>query len=211
LVKQRTGTNEPIVKSSDPKPKTEGISQESSSGKPVTDENAALYASIISTADQSFTNKEYNVSRAWYYKALEIKPQESYPQGRIAEINQLLGNMQLSQMDREFQQYIDKGDETFRSEQMAVSRSWYNKALGIKPNDKYPKSQLVEIQMKINEKLQGNTDKTFNDYIAQGNKSFDLKQYNIARIWFQRALQIKPNDKLPREKLEAATKALSGE
>jgi hypothetical protein len=211
LAQQRASKNEPSVKSIDPAPKTDGKPPESQTVKNLSGEDDGLYSSIITTADQSFTNKEYNVSRAWYYKALEVRPQESHPQDRIHEINQLLGNMQLSQTDREFQQYIDKGDEAFRSEQMAVSRSWYNKALAIKPNDKYPKSQLVEIQMKIDEKLQGNTEKTFNNYMELGNKSFDQKQYNVARIWFQRALQIKPNNQLPREKLAAATKALAGE
>jgi tetratricopeptide (TPR) repeat protein len=112
-------------------------------------------------------------------------------------------------MDREFQQYIDKGDEAFRADQMAVSRSWYNKALSIKTNDKYPKSQLAEIQMKINEKMQGSTDKVYKDYMDQGNRSFDQKQYNIARIWYQRAHQIKPDDKMVMEKLAAVTQALT--
>ncbi len=179
--------------------------------KKYTDETEALYSSIIATADLYFTGKSYNVSRAWYYKALEVKPGEAYPSGRIAEINGILGSMQLSQQDREFQDNIDKGDEAFHGGQMAVARSWYNRALGLRPGDSYPREQLSEIQMKINERLQGNTEKTVAGYLEKGDEALAGKEYNIARVWYQRALQLKPGDPVAVEKLESLRKAVAGE
>jgi hypothetical protein len=175
--------------------------------KIVSTENEELYQGMIASADQAFNAKEYNVSRAWYYKSLEIKPGNAYPLGRIDEINQIVSSLQLSAADREFQQYIDKGDEAFRNNQPAIARSWYNRALGIRSNDSYSKSQLIEIQLKVSQNLQGDMEKTFNDYMAQGNKAFESKQFNVAKVWFQRAQQLKPGDNRPLEKLAAIREA----
>jgi hypothetical protein len=175
----------------------------------ITDETEALYASLLTTADQAFTGKEYNVSRAWYYKALELKPAEPYPADQISKIATILANMQLSQAEREFQQFIDKGDEAFRSGEPAVARSWYNHALGIR-DDQYARSQLTEIQIKINERLQGGTNKTYEAYLEQGDKAFGQKQYSVARVWYQRALQIRHGDETSLQKLEAVKNALAG-
>ena len=178
--------------------------------KPATNESDILYNDIIATADEAFTKKEYNVSRAWYYQALALKSNEPYPAGRIEEIRQILQSLLLTEFDREFQQNIDKGDEAFRNNELAVARSWYNRSLNIKPNDSYPKSQISEIQMKIAAQMEGNKDKVLKDYISQGDKAFADKNYNIARVWYQRAIQLKPGDSLSREKLDQVAKALSG-
>ncbi len=177
----------------------------------ITDETSALYDGIIATADQAFNDKEYNVSRAWYYKALEVKAGEPYPIARIDEINRILGSLQLTQLEREFQEYINKGDEAFRADQLAVARGWYNRSLNIKPTDGYPKSQIADIQMKISERLQGNTENAYKGYIDEGDKAFGEKKYNIARVWYHRARQLRPSDPLAGEKLENVRKAMAGE
>ena len=138
---------------------------------------------------------------------MEIQPGKPYPLGRIEEINGIIHSRLLSETDIQFQQFIDKGDESFRNNQMAVARSWYNRALGVKSADAYSKSQLIEIQIKINQNLQGNAEKTFNEYMDQGNKAFNSKQFNIAKVWYQRAQQLKPGDSRPLEKLAAIREA----
>ncbi|HPT30677.1 MAG TPA: hypothetical protein PLW67_02505, partial [Prolixibacteraceae bacterium] len=172
----------------------------------LTNENQELYNSLIANADQSFSRKEYNVSRAWYFKALALLPEEKYPKEKIDEINTIIHSLRLSEAELEYQQNIDKGDEAFRNNQWAVSRSWYNKALGLKQNDAYSRSQLSEIQLKVNEQASGNSLLTFNNYMEQGKKAFDLKQYNIARVWYLRAKEIKPTDPNVNGKLEELRK-----
>jgi len=179
--------------------------------KIMSDETEALYAGIIATADQAFTEKEYNVSRAWYYKALEVKPGEAYPTGRITEINRILGSQQMSQREREFQGYIDKGDEAFRAGEMAVARGWYNRSLSIRPDDEYARAQIADIQMKIAEKLQGHTETSFLDYLREGDKALSGKNYNVARVWYHRARQLKPDDTRVAEKLQNLEKAMGRE
>jgi tetratricopeptide (TPR) repeat protein/precorrin-3B methylase len=186
-------------------------SQSASSERVITDPNEAYYHSLVALADETFAASQFNVSRAWYYKALDIKPAEKYPSDRITEINRILGSLQLSQREREFQQYINQGDEAFRKDELAVARGWYNRALTINSGDEYARLQITEIQQTINSRLQGGADQVYADYIKEGDKALVLKNYSVARVWYQRASHLKPNESIPREKLEEIRKALAGE
>jgi tetratricopeptide (TPR) repeat protein len=160
-----------------------------------------LYNQFIQKADALFDTKQYNVSRAWYYQALNIKGNEPYPQQRIAEINKLVGSLLLSQRDRDYQKFIDLADSTFRNNDLAVARGWYNRALGIKSNESYPKNQIAEIQKKIAERMAGQAGQKFEEYKQKADKAFEGKNFNVARFWYKKALELRPNDKDVKSKL----------
>ena len=124
-------------------------------------ELSGLYDDYIARADESFDGKMYNVSRAWYYRAWDVKPEENYPPQRIDEINRLVNGMLLSQRDRDYQKFVNLGDSTFRENQLAVARGWYNQALNMKPAETYPKDQLNEISNRIAERLAGQSGHNF--------------------------------------------------
>ncbi len=153
-----------------------------------------LFNQFILKGDALFTSKQYNVSRAWYYKALDIKPTESHPNQRIAEINRLIGSLLLSQLDRDYQGFIDLADSTFRNNDLAVARGWYNRALGVKGNEVYPKDKIAEINAKIAERMAGQAGQQFEENVAKAAKAFDEKNYNVARFWYKKALELRPND-----------------
>ena len=141
-----------------------------------------------------FEVKQYNVSRAWYFKAWDVKPEETYPPQRIDEINRLISGLLLSQRDRDYQGFINLGDSTFRDNQLAVARGWYNRALSEKAVEIYPKNQLTEIQKKIAERLAGQSGEQFNSHVEKAARAFEASNYNVARFWYKKALELKPND-----------------
>ena len=167
-----------------------------------------LYNDFIQTADNYFENQQYNVSRGWYYKAWDVKPEENYPQERIAEINRLVGGLLSSQRDRDYQQYIDLGDSTMRDNQLAVARAWYNRALSVKSNEQYPRNQITEIQNLINERLAGQSGEQFNENIQKASTAFDSGNYSVARFWFKKALELRPDDEEVKNRLKEINEAL---
>ncbi len=168
-----------------------------------------MYKEYISLADGFFDNRNYNVSRAWYYKAWDIKQNETYPKRRIDEINKLVGSLQLSQRDRDYQQFVDLADSTFRENQLAVSRGWYNRALSIKPNEAYPKEQLQAIADLIAERMAGRSGTQFENFIKNAAEAMETKNYNVARYWYKQALELRPEDEETKEKLDEIQKALN--
>ena len=168
----------------------------------------SLYNDYITQADTHFDNKQYNVSRGWYYKAWDVKPEETYPPQRIAEINRIVGGMMSSQLDRDYQHFIDLGDSTFRENQLAVARGWYNRALSVKANEIYPKNQLTEIQRLIAERLAGQSGQLFESHVEKANNAFEAQNYTVARFWYKKALELRPNDENVKSKLQEIEKAL---
>ncbi len=153
-----------------------------------------LYDKFIKKADAFFNDQQYNVSRAWYFKARDLKPEESYPPQRIDEINRILSGLMLSQSDREYQGFIDLGDTNLRNNELAVARGWYNQALGQKPNEEYPKAQLAEIQRMVAERVAGQSQQQFVNYKTTADKAFEAKDFNVARFWYRKALELRSDD-----------------
>ncbi len=167
----------------------------------------SLYGRYIQMADSYFDGKQYNVSRAWYFRA-SVKPEETYPPQRIAEINRLMRGLMTSQRERDYQGFIDLADSTFRNNLLAVSRGWYNRALSVKSDEEYPKTQLDEIQRLIAERMAGRTGQLFNSHVEKAKKAFDEKNYTVARFWYKKALEIDPANAEIKTKLAEIGEAL---
>ncbi len=168
----------------------------------------SLYDGYIKQADSYFDVKDYIVSRGWYYKAWDVKPEEVYPKQRIDEINQLLGGLLNNQLDRDYQRFVDLADSTFRENQYAVARGWYNRALGVKGNEKYPKDQLKEIETKIAERMAGQSGQQFENHKQKAEKAFETKNYSVARFWYKKAHELRPEDADVKKRLAEINEAM---
>ncbi len=168
----------------------------------------SIYDQYIRQADESFDSKMYVVSRGWYYKAWDVKPDENYPKQRIDEINRLLNSLLTSQRDKDYQRFVDMADSTFRDNQYAVARGWYNRALGVKANEQYPKDQLKEIDYKIAERMAGQSGQQFETDIQKGAAAFEAKNYNVARFWYKKALVLRPDNADVKNRLKEIDEAL---
>jgi tetratricopeptide (TPR) repeat protein len=168
----------------------------------------SIYDQYIRQADESFDTKMYVVSRGWYYKAWDVKSDENYPKQRIDEINRLLKGLLNSQLDRDYQRFIDLADSTFRDNQYAVARGWYNRALGMKANEQYPKDQIREIENKIAERMAGQSGQQFETDIQKGETALQAKNYNVARFWYKKALELRPDNADVKNKLKEIDEAI---
>jgi hypothetical protein len=168
----------------------------------------SLYDNYIGQANAYFETHDYIVSRCWYYKAWGVKTGEIYPKQRIDEINRLLSGMLNSQLDRDYQKFVDMADSTFRDNQYAVSRGWYNRALGVKANENYPKDQIREIENKIAERMAGQSGQQFESNVQKAATAFDAKNYNVARFWYKKALELRPDDVDVKKRLAEIQEAL---
>ncbi|KAF0237419.1 MAG: hypothetical protein FD181_1985 [Prolixibacteraceae bacterium] len=168
----------------------------------------SIYDQYIRQADESFGSKMYVVSRGWYYKAWDVKPDENYPKQRIDEINRLLNSLLTSQRDRDYQRFVDLADSTFRDNQYAVARGWYNRALGMKANEQYPKDQIKEIEIKIAERMAGQSGQLFEADMQKAAAAFEANNYNVARFWYKMALELRPDDVDAKNRLKEIDEAL---
>lgn len=163
------------------------------------------YNDAIAAADQSFNTKEYDNARMNYQKALSFLPYEEYPQQRIKEIENILKN--LDAVNADYNRLVAIADGFFNEKSYSKSKERYQEALGIKPNEIYPKQKIDEINQLI--ALQQGKEAAYNQAIASADQFYDTKQYANAKSEYQNALNLKPNETYPQRQLQKVNQILA--
>lgn len=104
------------------------------------------YREAIARADEALVNKDIPISRFYYNKALSIKKDENYPRIKLKDIQKLIEQGKKDQQNLEYQKIIDEADQAMQAGNYTMARFNYNKALGMKPEEKYPRDQLRKIR-----------------------------------------------------------------
>lgn len=161
------------------------------------------YKRIIKLADDNYTASKHEVALDQYQNALKIRPDEEYPKNQIAEIQAI-----LTSLDQNYLSAIQKADQAFDVSDWQNAKAGYTEALAIKQQEVYPANRLKEVNQKIAEanltaKNKEAEDKAYNEAIDKAEKAFKEDQFSSARIQFQVAQSLKPDEKLPAERIKA--------
>jgi len=159
------------------------------------------YDKAIAQADNAFSNKNYTIAKFFYYKALDIKSWEKYPKDRINEILALTNSLLSEREEKEYRDNIAKADEAFFNKELAISRFYYNKALNIKRDENYPKIKLKDIQKLLAQGSLDEADGQYKKFIELADEAFQVKNYTLARFNYNKALNVKANEKYPKDQL----------
>ena len=174
----------------------------------VTDEN---YQAAIASADKLLLAKSYNEAKTEYGKASDAKPAEQYPKTKIAEIDKALALL-AEQKHKEdlYKAAIDKADQLFTEKSYDLAKAEYQNASGIKQAEIYPKTRIAEIDKILAENARRKlADEQYASAISDGDKLLMNKSYAEAKIKFNAALVIKPNEQYPKDKITEIEKAIA--
>lgn len=164
------------------------------------------YDQLIAEAQELRNKKEYDKAIDRFYAALDVKPDETYPLDQIDEINVLLKEKQVRQ---EYDQLIEMADNFLNQNSVQAAEEKYKKALGLFPNEQYPKDQLAKIQSKLKEAEERQKLKDqYNAAIAAADKHFDAEEWEQARERYQEAIDIESAATYPKARLEIVNKNL---
>ena len=197
------------------------------------DEKSTLkyqYKTLVDEADQLFSREEYTASVGKYQGALDLKPAESYPKNQIKRIEVLLERRALAdrkqkEIDQKYGEELEAGEKFLKEEQFSVARHHFKAALSIKPKEEYPKEKLAEIEKRIeglklsDEEVLANNPTNFEtklsiakereyaSIIAKADDSFKASHYTIAKVMFERALDLFDRE-YPKKKLKEIKKLI---
>ena len=168
------------------------------------DPNAKAYIAAIAAAERALTAKQYQVSLEKFTEASGIKPNEQYPKDKIAEINALLAQLDnekksKEELEKAYAAAIVTADAGFKQKDYINARSNYVKANQLKPAETYPKTKITEIDNLL--AASKSLDEKYKGFIAVADQSFNSKQYESAKNYYQQALSIKPNEPYPTNKI----------
>ncbi|MDO9257568.1 MAG: hypothetical protein Q7U54_18770, partial [Bacteroidales bacterium] len=163
------------------------------------------YLKAITDADIKLKAGKYDEARNLYSSAATLKPLETLPKDKIAEIDEILSGIQ--KMEQNYSKSIRDGDAAFTEKKYPAAITFYNAALSIKPTETYPKSQVEKINGLLAE--QQKLDADFLAVVTAADQFFDAKKYSEAVIDYRKALALKPTEKYPSEKITEAEKNIA--
>ncbi len=194
--------------------KIKQLLEEQAAAESVNQEKEAAYLSALKQADNQFAQQAYLLARKSYQAALEIKPGESYPTERIAAIDQLLENeqeaaKQAQLLEENYRKLISQADQEFQAKSWKMAQSTYQSALSLKPNEPYPTSQLDKIETFLSEQLaMQELSRQYQELVGLADAKFSVKDYPIAKQYYEDALKIKPEKPYPAERIKEIDRLL---
>ncbi len=169
------------------------------------------YKLAISKADGFLKSNQYENAKAEYNNALNIKPDETYPKTKISEIDRIIDTQLKAQADAKasedaYNSSIRLADSQFAQKQYEDAKSNYTRALSYKPGESYPGGQIAKINdiLAQQEKIRRESmekDREYESLIAIADKAYDAADYNKAKDYYRKSLDIKPSELYPKQKL----------
>lgn len=164
---------------------------------------------LVKSGDKNFSSKRWRDALFSYTEAKKFTNEHSYLNQQIVAINKRIhveDSMNL-ELDKKYLPIMAMGDSLMLSGKFSEAKAKFMQALQIKPNEYYPKEQIMKCDQAVKEQFDRETknaalEKAFHDYMAQGNILMASKRYQEAIDSFTLALSMKPSDAVATTKLK---------
>jgi hypothetical protein len=170
------------------------------------------YDDAITRGNQLFSQKKFQEALSAYNEALEIYPREEYPSKRISEINAQINRQQDA--EETYKKTIAEADAFAAQQNFTEALKKYKSAAALKPQEAYPRQRAGEIESAI-AKLQAEKqakeamEEKYNQALAKASVAYTKKDYSTARQYYQEALTIKPDESIPKTRIDEIEEILT--
>ena len=164
-------------------------------------ERQSTFESAVLNGDASYARQFYPKALEYYRTALSIKPDDAAVIAKIAKVEK----EQKEINDRLFyDETIKTADKAYKDQDYDNARTLYASALTARPDQTYPQNQINAI-----DKIVGDNQR-YADLIARADASLAAQNYTSARENFKAALEMKPREKYPADKIREIDGVLAG-
>jgi tetratricopeptide (TPR) repeat protein len=140
-----------------------------------------------------------------YQEVLAIDPSNKDAGQKLKEIEFRQSGAQMSKNEaKKVAELIAQGDKNAAKENYPEALANYNEALKLNPNDKTIGTKINNANSNLNSKK----DKLYARAISNGDQAMLGKDYEIAKLEYEKALALKPNEKYPKSQLKEVNKIL---
>ena len=172
-------------------------------------ENDSKYENILKTADNQLKNLEYQLAKATYQQALDLKSDEKYPSDKIIFIDDKLKEISDSKSKMEesmkaYKEEILKADGLFNENRFDEALTSYQSAKKIKEDETYPDQKINEIKIKLTHiaNQEKESQKKYLDFIKNADASFKNQNWKLAKQFYNNALSLDESKDYPKIQLE---------
>ena len=165
-----------------------------------TAQNAESYESLMKKGNDKYSAKDYISAKTYYEMALKQKANDPTAKKKLDETVKKIQEDGARQ--EVFYAHLDSGDQFYNQQKYEEALTEYEAALKVFPEDKYVGGQAAAVRAILKER-QDKQD-AFDTAMSQGESLLAEDNFDAAIMQFETAIEIFPNDKLPKEKLAEA-------
>lgn len=155
----------------------------------------AQYAALLKEGDTKFASKRYAEALTAYQNAFSIK-NDDVLKTKIDQCEVEIAK--IKNLEDQFNQYVADGDQYFSEAKWTEAKTAYQNAASIKA-DKYLSEKIKDIDSKLAQEAA--LEKQYATLIAQADNQLKIKKYIDAQVAYEAALNVKPSESYPQEKL----------
>jgi len=183
----------------------------------VANNEKALYEAAVAKGATALAAKKYPEAKLAYTQANKIRPTEQLPKTKLIEIQTALDAIAKTEKENKakYDAAIAKGNTAFTAKNYDAAKLAYNQALALKQNDPFSQSRIKEINDLQNGAVAtANTKAEKAKYdlaITKADAAFNEKKYEDAITGYEEALEVKPNETYPKERIAKADEIIEAE
>lgn len=169
------------------------------------------YNRLIGSSDSLYDAGEYELALSSYKSALEVKPGEQHPSGRVTEIEVLLAEIaQAEQTRKQYEEAIATADGAFERKDYNKALDFYKTAAALLPDEPYPAGKISELTLLLEEIAKTEaTRKQYDETIAKADLLFEEMKFTEALAEYRSALELMPEELHPARKITDIEKILN--
>ena len=156
------------------------------------------YKQAITEADKQLKEEKLSAAKEKYAQAGTLKPENQYPKDQIARIEAKLAEIQSQ--DEQYSGFAAEGDRLYANSELEAAVTSFEKALAVKPDEKYPGERIEAISGILKE--QREIREKFTKLIANADQMFDAGRYESALPVYTEAQALIPAETHPAERIE---------
>lgn len=157
-------------------------------------EKQRIFDDLMEDGDKAIVKTEYNTAIAKFEEAQAIFPDNNRPALKIAEVRNKIASIQ-----QQYDSFVSQADASFSQGNYEMAMNQYKKALTIKADEAYPKTQIDKAKEKMN--LLADANKQYEQYVKDAEKAFTADRLEDALALYKKANELKPNEPIPAEKI----------
>jgi tetratricopeptide (TPR) repeat protein len=179
--------------------------------------NDIKYAGLVTKANSAFSSNNFNDALKYYTAALALKPDDIYLNSQVEIIQKKMNEARIAEdmrrKDSSFQSYINAGDKLLNDKSNNAAKIAYQEALKLKPDNAIALQRLQSVDQNIvADSLKAQQQKKedlYVKYLSLGDTAMIKKSYEPAKVAYEQALQIKPDDAAAKERLRSLNANIS--
>jgi len=165
------------------------------------------YNLAVQRGEQYLAQDDYFSAKDEFERATQLKPAEQYPKSKLEEINKVVDRQQET-LDS-FNLSIAEADAFLEDKDYDKAIEEYQSALLIIPGRQYALDKIAEIEQTKLELVEQEAE--YEKLIAEADKFYSQKDFALARIKYDEALKLDPEQTYPQEKITEIDQNLSGQ